>query len=79
MDEEVYYMRIHGVVDRIEDDIAIIILDGGEKKINIPIHYLPSNVVEDDVIDISININKNETLKRSGRLRKMMEDTLEDD
>ncbi|SNX52809.1 DUF3006 domain-containing protein [Thermoanaerobacterium sp. RBIITD] len=71
-------MRVHGVVDRIEDDVAVVVLDD-EKKINIPVKYLPSNVMEGDVIDISLNVNKEETVKRARKLKKLMEDVFEED
>lgn len=76
--KEVFHMRVHGVVDRIEDDVAVVVLDD-EKKINIPVKYLPSNVMEGDVIDISLNVNKEETVKRARKLKKLMEDVFEED
>lgn len=71
-------MRIHGIVDSIEDDIAVILIGDEEKKISIPVKYLPSNATEGDVIDISLNINKDETIKRSQKLKSFMERIFEE-
>lgn len=71
-------MRIHGIVDSIEDDIAVILIGDEEKKISIPVKYLPINAIEGDVIDISLNINKGETIKRSQKLKNLMEQIFEE-
>jgi preprotein translocase subunit YajC len=71
-------MRIHGIVDKIEDDVALVILDD-DRKINIPIKYLPSNIAEEDVIDISLDVDKEKTIESARKLKKMMEESREED
>ncbi|MBP2071361.1 MAG: hypothetical protein PWR08_1863 [Thermoanaerobacterium sp.] len=71
-------MRIHGIVDKIEDDVAIVILDD-DRKINIPIKYLPSNIAEEDVIDISLDVDKEKTVERAHKLKKMIEESRKED
>jgi hypothetical protein len=77
--EEVFLMRIHGIIDSIEDNIAVILVNDEEKTINIPVDYLPSNVVEGDIIDISININKRKTVQKADKLKKMMSKVYKED
>ncbi|MDI6604525.1 MAG: DUF3006 domain-containing protein [Thermoanaerobacteraceae bacterium] len=72
-------MRIHGIIDSIEDNIAVILLNDEEKTINIPVDYLPSNVVEGDIIDISININKGKAVQKSDKLKEMMAKVYKED
>ncbi|QSZ27908.1 DUF3006 domain-containing protein [Aceticella autotrophica] len=72
-------MKIHGIIDSIEDNIAVILLNNEEKTINIPVDYLPSNVVEGDIIDISININKGKAVQKSDKLKKMMSKVYKED
>ncbi|MDI3310571.1 MAG: DUF3006 domain-containing protein [Thermoanaerobacterium sp.] len=76
--KKVFYVRIHGIVEKIEDDVAIVVLDD-DRKVNIPTKYLPSNIAEEDVIDISLDINKEKTVERARKLKKMMEESREED
>ncbi|WP_435619375.1 DUF3006 family protein [Thermoanaerobacterium thermosulfurigenes] len=71
--KKVFYVRIHGIVEKIEDDVAIVVLDD-DRKINIPTKYLPSNIAEEDAIDISLDVNV-----RGRKLKKMIEESMEED
>lgn len=70
---------IRGIIDRLEDDTAVILIGDEEKEVNIPISYLPSNISEGDVIEISLNVNKEETAKRAQKIKKFMERIFEED
>lgn len=71
-------MKVYGIIDKIEDDVALIILDD-DKKINIPIKYLPSNISEEDIIDISLNVSKEKNIERVRKLKKLIDESRKED
>lgn len=63
---------MRAVVDRIEGDLAVLLLGDDEFKINMPLKYLPEGVRESDIIDISIRIDHEATENQ----KKKVEDLL---
>lgn len=49
------------IVDRIEENIAVIILPGGSDRISCPANLLPESVKESDVVKITIEVDKERT------------------
>ena len=68
-------MKIYGVCDRFEDEIAVIILDKGGEML-IPKKDLPKNLKEGDVVSVIIEIDKDETRKRMSSMNKLREKLL---
>ena len=64
-----------GSLDRMEGDVAVIILDDG-RRILLPIGVLPPEAAEGDVIDISIRIDREESASRLSRLESIREELL---
>lgn len=69
-----------GIVDRIENDVAVIELDN--KMVNIVLSKLPKDINTGDVIhfldDNTIVIDEQETNKRRDRIKKLMNELFEE-
>lgn len=63
-----------GVIDRFEEDIAVIILDDG-KIMNLQKSMLPGEAKEGDVVvlEVSVKIDVDETKKRKEKADKYLE------
>lgn len=64
------------VVDRIEEDTAVIEIDG--KVYNLPKKIMPEEINEGDVISINIKVLKPETKKRKNDIKDMFDELLDD-
>lgn len=62
------------IIDRFEGDFAIVELENGE-TVDISKKIIPDNVIEGDVIDITVN--KEETKKIKEIIEKLCEDLWE--
>jgi hypothetical protein len=61
-------------LDRIEDDIAVLLVRDEEKiKINIPLFLLPPESREGDILDITVTINVQETEDTKERVSSLLE------
>ncbi|WP_292387617.1 DUF3006 domain-containing protein [Methanosarcina sp. UBA5] len=61
-------------LDRIEDDIAVLLVRDEEKiKINIPVFLLPLESKEGDILDITIARNVQETEDAKERVSNLLE------
>lgn len=61
-------------LDRIEDDIAVLLVRDEEKiKINIPVFLLPPESKEGDILDITIARNLKETGYAKERVSNLLE------
>jgi hypothetical protein len=71
---------IIGIIDRIEDDVAVVELDN--EMINIPLSKLPNEINTGDVIqfldDKTIVINDQATNERKERIKKLMDELFEE-
>lgn len=63
------------IIDRFEGDFAVLELQNKE-MVNIPKVIIPPEAVEGDVI--SIEINREETVKRKNNIKNLMNDLWED-
>ncbi|SMF88115.1 Protein of unknown function [Paenibacillus uliginis N3/975] len=71
---------IKGVIDRFEDDIAVVEVEDG-KTLHYPKHLLPSDAEVGDVIKIDGNhftVDKDETKKRRNEIDGLMNELFED-
>lgn len=48
---------ISGYIDRIEDGVAVILLQDGDYLLNFPAELLPENLGEDDNITLDIQLD----------------------
>lgn len=46
---------IAGYIDRIEDDVAVILLNDGDYQLNFPAELLPEDMGEGDYISLSLS------------------------
>ena len=46
---------IAGYIDRIEEDVAVILLNDGEYQLNFPAELLPEDMGEGDYINLSLS------------------------
>ena len=61
-------------LDRIEEDIAVLLVRDEEKiKINIPLFLLPAESREGDILDITIDIDTQETEDAKERVSNLLE------
>jgi hypothetical protein len=62
------------ILDRIEDDIAVLLVRDEEKiKINIPLFLLPPESREGDILDITVARNVQETEDAKERVSSLLE------
>jgi hypothetical protein len=66
------------VIDRIEDGWAVVEYDKKGKTFSMPAALLPEGAEEGDVIDLSISVKGDETLRRRVRLQRILEDNMDD-
>jgi hypothetical protein len=65
---------IKATLDRIEEDIAVLLVRDEEKiKINIPLFLLPAGSKEGDILDITITKNIQETETAKERVSNLLE------
>lgn len=68
-------VEISAFVDRIEGDIAVILIgEEQDVRINLPLKYLPANVSEGHWLRISIEIDHKKTDAVRKRVRQLMEE-----
>lgn len=71
-------MRTTLIIDRIEDDQAVIEYAQGGTTFNIPLSLLPEEAREGDVIKISVTIQEEETRRLRLRLERFLDDNMDD-
>jgi len=54
-------MQMQAVIDRFEEEKAVLLVGEDEQKVVFPRMYLPENVVEGDYLDIKITYDKEMT------------------
>jgi len=70
-------LKIKAVVDRIEGEMAILLLE--KKSILWPLKALPRGCREGDIISIDLRIDKGATLKRSREISSFIEKLSEEE
>ncbi|MBP7654395.1 DUF3006 domain-containing protein [Candidatus Dependentiae bacterium] len=68
--------KIQVIVDRIEENIAVIELPDSSETIEIDKKYLPSKIKEGNVIDIIFKINKEEESARLKEISDLQQELL---
>ncbi len=68
-------MIIGGIIDRLEEDYAVILLDSGN-RVDWPILALPDEIGEGDSVNFSINENVVATNSREELARTMLNQLL---
>ena len=63
---------VRGVLDRVEEELAVIVLDRGGEII-IPLEQLPEGSKENTVFDIDFRINLEEEKKRLDEIKRIQE------
>lgn len=53
---------MQAVIDRFEEDKAVLLIGEDEQKVVFPCRYLPGNVVEGDFLDIKITYDEKKTI-----------------
>lgn len=70
--------NIKGILDKIYDNNAVIIIDDDERTVIIPLNYLPSNVSEGDIVEITISSDKEEKVLNEKKFKKFTDKILDD-
>jgi len=58
-------MKIKAVIDRIENEVAILFLEGWDEAILLPKKFLPRGSKEGEILSVQIDLDK--TASRRGR------------
>ncbi len=66
------------VIDRIEEEWAVLEYWPMNTTFNIPAALLPEGAWEGDIIEISITVQKDDTLKLRRRLERLLEENMDD-
>jgi len=72
-------MIVKAVIDRFEGDYVIILLGEEEQAINFPLKFLPCAVKEGDCLKIKIEMDQEETMARSKRIKALMQELFEEE
>ncbi len=65
------------IIDRFEEDWAVLEYDDETYKYNVPRALLPDNAKEGDVLRISLEIDQEEAEKRKEAIRKLEDELFE--
>jgi len=64
---------IEAVVEKIENNKAVLLLGEEGYKVDIPLKFLPDNVKESDVLRLDFVIEREETQEQVERIKHMIE------
>ncbi len=64
---------MQAVVDRISENIAVLLLGDEETEVHMPVHLLPENIKEGTWLQIEFSIDENLTSKRTESNRELLE------
>lgn len=64
---------MEGIVDRIENDIAIILFGDKEIKVDIPLEILPKGIREGNVINAKFEIDEDKEEKQVKKMESLLE------
>ncbi len=62
-----------GVIDRFEGNYAVVLCGDKEVKMDVPRELLPGNAKEGDWINISFDLDPEETAKRRERVKGLLD------
>ena len=65
---------IAGYIDRIEEDVAVILLDDGDYQLNFPAELLPEDMGEGDYIRLSLSQDEDKKRAMLAEALSLMED-----
>jgi len=73
-------VKVTAVVDRIEEGYYAVLLIGKEEiEVHWPYKYLPKETKEGDILNITIGVDKDETLKRRKKIVSLIKKLAEKD
>ncbi|MFO7941539.1 MAG: DUF3006 domain-containing protein [Bacillota bacterium] len=64
---------MQAVVDRIEDNIAIVLIEPGEQRLEIPLENLPEGTEESSVLRVTFELDSVETERMLEDMRERIE------
>jgi hypothetical protein len=62
------------VIDRIEGELAVVVLDDDKVKFNLPVKYLPEGVAGGDHLHITFNKDDEARAKTKGRIEQLLKE-----
>ncbi|MCI7612245.1 MAG: DUF3006 domain-containing protein [Selenomonadaceae bacterium] len=65
---------IEGYIDRIEEDVAVILLNDGDYQLNFPAELLPEDMGEGDYIRLSLSQDEDKKRAMLAEALSLMED-----
>ncbi|MGM9539208.1 DUF3006 domain-containing protein [Anaerovibrio sp.] len=65
---------IAGYIDRLEEGVAVILLNEGDYQLNFPAELLPENMGEGDYISLSISLDEAKKQAMLAEALSLMED-----
>lgn len=65
---------ISGYIDRIEEDVAVILLQDGDYRLNFPAELLPEDMGEGDYINIALQQDEEKKRAMLAEALSLMED-----
>jgi hypothetical protein len=69
-------MKIRAVVDRIEEDLAVLEV-AGEAIVEWPVKFLPRGLAEGNVLDVEFTINKAAEAAQRKKISKLQQELLD--
>ena len=64
------------IIDRIEEDMAVVILPGGNDRISCPADLLPETAKESDVIKITVEVDEEKTRQVKKEAQQILSDLI---
>jgi hypothetical protein len=69
-------MKVRAIVDRIEEDLAVLEVDG-EGMVEWPVKFLPRGLAEGNVLDVEFTINKKAEAEARAEISDLQKELLE--
>ncbi len=64
---------MRAVIDRFEGDIAVVLLGDREWRVDLPVSMLPEAAAEGDVLEISMEIDRDEAERTRDSMRERID------
>ena len=65
---------ISAYIDRVEGDLAVLLLGEDMKKVNFPVSYLPANTGEGDYLKLELSYDKEATERAEQEALELLKD-----
>lgn len=70
-------MIVKALIDRIEENQAVVLLEAEEKRVNWPLKFLPEGAKEGQVLHFKIKIDLESTKAREDEVEKLWKEILD--